>query len=55
MQVMHEHIGVVRCMHIDEHKLVSAGDKRKVIVWDLNGIAEHANVGGGSGGGGSLH
>jgi hypothetical protein len=39
---MVEHVGVVRCLYMDEYKLVSAGDKRKIIVWDLAGIEEHA-------------
>ena len=29
------HSGVVRCLHLNENTLVSGGDLRKLIVWDL--------------------
>lgn len=31
---MEEHLGVVRCMHLDGDKLVTGGDAKKIIVWD---------------------
>eukprot|EP00040_Diaphanoeca_grandis_P028487 m.165128 g.165128 ORF g.165128 m.165128 type:complete len:502 (+) comp31371_c0_seq1:115-1620(+) len=31
-----DHIGVVRDIYIDHHKVVSGGDQRRLIVWDLN-------------------
>ena len=29
------HIGIVRAIYLDDWKIVSAGDRRKIIVWDL--------------------
>jgi WD40 repeat protein len=29
------HIGCVRAVHLGQHRLVSAGDSRRVVVWDL--------------------
>lgn len=28
------HLGVVRCLYIDDVKLISGGDQKKIIVWD---------------------
>lgn len=28
------HLGVVRCLYLDEFKLVSGGDAKKIMVWD---------------------
>lgn len=28
------HLGVVRCLHINEFRLVSGGDQKKINVWD---------------------
>lgn len=29
-----EHLGVVRCLHINQERLVSGGDQKKICVWD---------------------
>ena len=29
-----DHLGVVRCLHLDKYKLVSGGDQKKICVWD---------------------
>lgn len=34
MHVMREHIGVVRCLSLSDNRLITAGDQKKVIVWD---------------------
>jgi hypothetical protein len=34
LAVLHEHIGVVRCLYIDDYKLVSGGDCKKIVIWD---------------------
>ena len=34
LHVLQGHLGVVRCLHINEERLVSGGDQQKVIVWD---------------------
>lgn len=31
---LHEHLGVVRCLHINDERLVSGGDQKKVVIWD---------------------
>jgi F-box/WD-40 domain protein 7 len=28
------HLGIVRCLHLDEFKLVSSGDAKKVMIWN---------------------
>ena len=28
------HLGIVRFIHMDEHKLVTGGDSKKIIVWN---------------------
>lgn len=28
------HLGIVRFIHLDEHKLVTGGDAKRIIVWD---------------------
>lgn len=28
------HLGIVRCIYMDEHKLVTGGDAKKIMVWD---------------------
>ena len=34
LRVLQEHMGVVRCLHINEDRLVSGGDQSMVVVWD---------------------
>ena len=34
LHVLQGHLGVVRCLHINDERLVSGGDQQKVIVWD---------------------
>nr|KAG5699726.1 hypothetical protein BaRGS_022124 [Batillaria attramentaria] len=29
-----EHLGVVRCLHINNERLVSGGDQKKICIWD---------------------
>ncbi|XP_070181266.1 F-box/WD repeat-containing protein 7-like [Littorina saxatilis] len=29
-----EHLGVVRCLHINNERLVSGGDQKKIVIWD---------------------
>ncbi|XP_043929670.1 F-box/WD repeat-containing protein 7-like [Protopterus annectens] len=31
----YEHIGVVRCLHLHGNRLVSGGDRKKIVVWDV--------------------
>ena len=31
---LREHLGVVRCLHINNERLVSGGDQKKIVVWD---------------------
>ncbi|XP_076464176.1 uncharacterized protein LOC143296232 [Babylonia areolata] len=31
---LREHLGVVRCLHINAHRLVSGGDQKMIVVWD---------------------
>jgi F-box and WD-40 domain protein 7 len=36
-QLMHKligHLGVVRHIYIDEHKLITGGDAKRLIIWD---------------------
>ncbi|KAK3750546.1 hypothetical protein QZH41_011084, partial [Actinostola sp. cb2023] len=30
-----EHIGIVRCLYLTEDRLVSGGDRKKIVVWDI--------------------
>ncbi|KXJ26868.1 F-box/WD repeat-containing protein 7 [Exaiptasia diaphana] len=30
-----EHIGIVRCLHLTNNRLVSGGDRKKIVVWDI--------------------
>ena len=34
LHVLQGHIGVVRCIHLMEDRLVSAGDCKRVMVWN---------------------
>ena len=33
LHVLKGHMGVVRCLHLSEDRLVSGGDRKMVIVW----------------------
>jgi len=32
--VLSGHLGIVRCLHISDQRLVSGGDQKKIGVWD---------------------
>ena len=34
MFTMFGHVGIVRLLHLDRDKVVSGGDRRKIIVWN---------------------
>ena len=33
--VLEGHIGVVRCLSLHGHRLVSGGDRKRLVVWDI--------------------
>ena len=35
IHVLGDHIGLVRCLHLSDHRLVSAGDRRKINIWSV--------------------
>ena len=35
LHTLRGHMGVVRCLHLDGNRLVSGGDRKAIIVWDL--------------------
>ena len=41
LHVLQGHIGVVRCIHLMEDRLVSAGDCKRVMVWNSK-VKKHA-------------
>ncbi len=34
LNMMQEHIGVVRCLTLHGNKLITGGDRKKIVVWD---------------------
>lgn len=39
--VLEGHIGVVRCLHLKEDRLVSGGDRKRIVVWNVKVRACH--------------
>lgn len=35
LHTLRGHMGVVRCLHLDGSRLVSGGDRKAIIVWDI--------------------
>ena len=33
VHVLLEHLGVVRCLHLHDDRLVSGGDRKKIVIW----------------------
>lgn len=39
--VLEGHIGVVRCLHLKGDRVVSGGDRKRIVVWDVKVWAYH--------------
>ena len=49
LHVLEGHIGIVRCLELKRWRLVSGGDRKRIIVWNVK-VNAGVNPGGGRGG-----
>ena len=51
LHVLEGHIGIVRCLELKRWRLVSGGDRKRIIVWNVKvNAGMNPGVGGGRGG-----
>jgi F-box/WD-40 domain protein 7 len=34
LHVLSEHIGIVRCLHLNGSRMITGGDQKKIVVWN---------------------